>query len=205
MNVPQTSSASRSPSRPRRGRRCRARLRPAVAAALAQALALAPLAGCGEDLDADSFAPACAPVGLLAEAADYSDYGPGPVQDLSRLVAQGSIRGVTGHCSSAAHGTQLHTVVRVQLAINRGPVAPGSSLAVPYFIAVLRDGAVLSKQSLVAIAEFPDNGDRVALQTDPVAFDLPVSRTHPGTSYRIEVGFQLTPAQLAYNRAHLPR
>ena len=125
--------------------------------------------------------------------------------DLSRLVAQGSIRGVSGHCSSAANGTRLHTVVQLQLAITRGPAASGSSLAVPYFIAVLRDGAIVSKQSLTATAEFPDNGDKVALQTDPIALDLPVSRAHPGTSYRIEAGFQLSDAELAYNRAHPPR
>ena len=193
MNLPQTISASRPRMRP---------VRPRMV--LLAGLALAPLAGCGP-VDENTFAPACAPVGILAEAADYSDYGPGAVPDLSRLVAQGSIRGVSGHCSSAAGGTRLHTVVRLQLAITRGPIASGSSLPVPYFIAVLRDGNVLNKLSLVATAEFPDNGDKVALQTDPVAFDLPVSRAHPGTSYRIETGFQLDQAQLAYNRAHLPR
>ena len=165
------------------------------------------LNGCsaGDDTTATDFAPACAPVGILGDAADYSDYGPGALPDLSRLLAQGSIRGVSGHCNNAAGGTVLHTVVQLQLAITRGPVATGSSLAVPYFIAVTRDGAVLSKQTLVATAQFPDNGDKVALQTDPVALDLPVSRAHPGTSYRIEAGFQLTPEQLSYNRAHPPR
>ena len=198
MNVPQTTSAPRVP----------ARMRPAPPRTVllaGLALALTPLAGCGEQNDSDQFAPACAPVGILGEAADYSDYGPADVPDLGRLVAQGSIRGVSGHCSSAANGTKLHTVVRVQLAITRGPAAAGSRLAVPYFVAVLRDGAVLSKQSLVATAEFPDNGDKVALQTDPLVLDLPVSRAHPGTSYRIEVGFQLGEAELAYNRAHPPR
>ncbi len=196
MNVPQTTPPLRGP---------RAARSVAYGAALLLAvLAPAPLAGCGAE-DPDEFAPACAPIGILGEAADYSDYGPGAVPDLGRLVAQGSIRGVSGHCNAAANGTRLHTVVQVQLAITRGPAASGSSLAVPYFIAVLRDGAIVSKQSLTATAEFPDNGDKVALQTDPIAFDLPVSRAHPGTSYRIEVGFQLGDAELAYNRAHPPR
>ena len=201
MNVPHQSSALRSALRsPVRLRHCAGPLARLVASMLA-------LGGCipGDDTTATDFAPACAPVGILGDAADYSDYGPGAVPDLSRLVAQGSIRGVSGHCNSAAGGTVLHTVVQLQLAITRGPVATGSSLAVPYFIAVTRDGAVLSKQTLVATAQFPDNGDKVALQTDPLALDLPVSRARPGTSYRIEAGFQLTPEQLSYNRAHPPR
>ena len=201
MNVPHQSSALRSPARLLH---CRGPLALLMASMLAPMLALGGCAS-GEDTTATDFAPACAPVGILGDAADYSDYGPGAVPDLSRLVAQGSIRGVSGHCNSAASGTVLHTVVQLQLAITRGPVATGSSLAVPYFIAVTRDGAVLSKQTLVATAQFPDNGDKVALQTDPLALDLPVSRARPGTSYRIEAGFQLTPEQLSYNRAHPPR
>lgn len=179
-------------------------LRP-VLAVLACAAPPALLAGCTAQ-DPNGFAPTCAPVGILAEAADYSDYGGGEAQpDLSRLVSQGSVTGVSGHCSSAEHGTQLHTVIQLQLAITRGPVGQGSSLSVPYFIAVTQDGAVVSKQSLVALAQFPDNGDKVLVKTDAIAFDLPVTRRKPGTSYRLEVGFQLTAQQLAYNRDHLPR
>ena len=169
---------------------------------LVGALGLLPLAGCEPD-DPNTFAPACAPVGILAEAADYADYGGAAVPDLSRLVSHGSITGVSGNCRNAAGGTLLHTVVQVQMAIDRGPAAAGGSLAVPYFIAVTRDGAVISKQSLSAVAQFPNNGDKVALQTDAVALDLPATRSQPGSSFRIEVGFQLTPQQLDDNRAHL--
>lgn len=170
------------------------------------ALPLFLLAGCGAE-DPDSFAPVCAPVGILAEAADYSDYGSGGpvVPDLSRLVSHGSITAVSGHCSNAQEKTVLHTEVQLQLAVTRGPVAQGSAISVPYFIAVTRDGAVISKQSLQAVAQFPDNGDKVLVKTDPVSLDIPVTRAKPGTSYRIEVGFQLTSQQLDYNRAHLPR
>lgn len=181
--------------------------RPAMRRALLACIGPLMLLGGCEAEDPNGFAPVCAPVGILAEAADFTDYGPGAtmVPDLSRLVSQGSIVGVSGQCTNIAGGTQLHTVIRVQLAVTRGPVGSSSSLSVPYFYAVTRDGAVVDKQSLVALAQFPDNGDRVLVRTDPVTLDLPVTRAHPSTSYRIEVGFQLTPQQLAYNRAHLPR
>ncbi len=161
------------------------------------------LSGCGPQ-NPDAFAPACASVGLLAEAADYTDYGADGFArpDLSRLVSHGSIVGVSGHCSNAAGGTALHTVVQVQMAIDRGPAAAGSSLDIPYFIAVTLDGAVVSKLPLAARAQFPDNGDKVLVKTDPVALDLPVTRRRPGSAYRIEVGFQLSEQQLDYNRAH---
>jgi hypothetical protein len=177
-----------------------------LSAVFACAVPVSLLAGCGPQ-DPNSFAPACAPVGILAEAADYSDYGPGGSArpDLSRLVSHGSITAVSGHCSSGANGTELHTVIQLQMAVDRGPVQHGSSVSVPYFIAVTLNGAVVSKQSLTALAQFPDNGDKVLVKTDPVVLDLPLTRSRPGTSYRIEVGFQLSPEQLDYNRAHLPR
>ena len=164
------------------------------------------LSGCGPQ-NPDAFAPACAQVGLLAEAADFPDYGATGFgrPDLSRLGSHGSIIGVSGHCSSAAGGTVLHTVVEVQMAIDRGPAAAGSSLDVPYFLAVILDGAVISKLPLAARAQFPDNGDKVLVKTDPVALDLPVTRRRPGSAYRIEVGFQLSAQQLDYNRAHSGR
>lgn len=163
------------------------------------------LAGC-ENGDPNAFAPACAPVGILGDAADYSDYGAAETRpDLSKLVAHGSILGVSGHCSSAANGTMLHTQIRLDMGITRGPATAASTLPIPYFIAVTRDGAVISKQSLVAQAQFPGNADRVLVRTDPIGLDLPVTRAHPGTSYRIEVGFQLDAAQLDYNRSHPPR
>ncbi len=179
-------------------------LLPALSACVLPVLVAAPLSGCGPQ-NPDAFAPACAPVGLLAEAADYTDYGADGFArpDLGRLVSHGSIIGVSGHCSSAAGGTQLHTVVAVQMAVDRGPAAAGSSLDIPYFLAVTLDGAVVSKLSLAAHAQFPDNGDKVLVKTDPVALDLPVTRHRPGSAYRIEVGFQLSQQQLDYNRAHL--
>ena len=161
------------------------------------------LSGCGPQ-NPDAFAPACAQVGLLAEAADFTDYGATGFArpDLSRLVSHGSIIGVSGHCSNAAGGTVLHTVVQVQMAIDRGPAAASSSLDIPYFLAVILDGAVISKLPLTARAQFPDNGDKVLVKTDPVVLDLPVTRHRPGSAYRIEVGFQLSAQQLDYNRAH---
>ncbi len=181
-------------------------LLPALSACVLPALATALLSGCGPQ-NPDAFAPACASVGLLAEAADYTDYGPDGFSrpDLSRLLSHGSIIGVSGHCSSAAGGTELHTVVQVQMAIDRGPAAASDSLEVPYFLAVTLDGAVVSKLALTARAQFPDNGDKVLVKTDPVVLDLPVTRHRPGSAYRIEVGFQLSPQQLDYNRAHLGR
>ena len=91
------------------------RTRPRPAAWLALPLLLTGLTSCEND-DPNAFAPLCAQVGILGDAADYSDYGGFDTQpDLSRLVAHGSVIGVSGHCSSAADSG---------VCVNRGSSGP---------------------------------------------------------------------------------
>ena len=163
---------------------------------------LATLSACGPE-DPNGFAPECVPVGILAEAADLTTYA-GPSHDLSTLVTQASIAGVNGTCSNAQQGHALHTEASVVISILRGPGATARDVSIPYFIALVHGSTIVSKHDLSIEAHFPANVDRLALKSDPLVLDLPISRRMDSASYRLEVGLQLTPAQLAYNREHMP-
>ncbi len=177
------------------------------ASAFARALPLlvgtALLFGCGPD-NPNAFAPACVPVGILAEGADLTSYA-GPSHDLSTLVTQASLIGVNGSCSNAQQGHALHTEASVVISVLRGPAARGRDVTVPYFVALLHGTSIVSKTDRSIEAHFPPNVDRLALRSDPLVLDLPISRRMNSDSYRLEFGLQLTPEQLAYNREHLPR
>ncbi len=166
-------------------------------------LALIALASCGPD-NPNAFAPECVPVGILADAADLSSYA-GPSRDVATLVTHASIAAVGGTCSNAEQGHALHTSVSVTIGVQRGPAASFRTLSVPYFVAVLHGDQIVEKHDLSIEATFPPNADRLALKSDPLELDLPITRRMSSDSYRLEVGFQLTPEQLAYNRAHMPR
>lgn len=177
---------------------------PIRSSAWAWALALpllATLSGCGPE-DPNSFAPECVPVGILGEAADLTTYS-GPSHDLSTLAVQASIAGVNGSCSNAQQGHALHTSVSVVISVVRGPAATRRDITVPYFVAVVQGSTIISKHDLSIEANFPPNVDRLALRSDPLVLDLPISRRMSSGSYRLEVGLQLTPEQLAYNREHM--
>ena len=160
------------------------------------------LSACGPE-DPNAFAPECVPVGILAEAADLTTYA-GPSHDLSTLVTQASVAAVNGNCSNAQQGHALHTEASVIISVVRGPAATTRDVSVPYFIALLHGGTIVSKHDLSIEAHFPPNVDRLALRSDPLVMDLPVSRSMASDSFRLEVGLQLTPEQLAYNRQHMP-
>ena len=161
---------------------------------------LALLSGCGPE-DPNSFAPECAPVGILSEGADLTTYA-GPSRDISTMVTQASVVGVNGSCSNAQKGHALHTNVSVVITVLRGPAASQRDITIPYFIAVVQGSSIVSKHDLTIAAHFPANVDRLALKSDPLILELPISRRMSSDSYRLEVGLQLTPEQLAYNRQH---
>ncbi len=174
-----------------------------LALRLAAFAGLAALAGCGPD-DPNAFAPECVPVGILAEAADATSYD-GPSHDLATLVTQASVAGINGSCSDADHGHALHTSASVVITVMRGPAAMSRHVSIPYFVALLHGSEIVQKHALSIEADFPPNVDRLALKSEPLVLDLPISRRMSSDAYRLEVGLQLTPQQLAYNREHMPQ
>jgi hypothetical protein len=83
---------------------------------------------------------------------------------------------------------------------SRGPAATTREMQVPYFIGVFEGDEILDKKVIPIPLVFPPNVDRLALDTQDVELDLPISSVKSGAVYTVRVGFQLTPDQLALNR-----
>lgn len=166
-------------------------------------LAVLALAGCSNNTG--DFAPACPQLRLLPDGADLTRFG-GRGQDLTDLVFQARLEGVppsTGSCKwiDEAH-TKVAVTMSVAISAQRGPAMPGRQTMVPYFIAVADGSHILDRQGYTTQVTFASNVERTALVSDPVKLVLPVSRDKSAAAYTVWVGLQLTPAELAYNRAH---
>jgi hypothetical protein len=163
---------------------------------------LLPLAGCG-DGTTDAFAPACPGVNIIKDAADLSRYR-GDAHDLIDNVLAARITGINGNCKRDGADTVV-TTVQVGIELTRGPAAPGREAQLAYFVAVLDGDRILDKQTFPLRAEFPPNTDRLRLAGDDVELRLKVRPDKTAAAYRIQVGFQLTPAELEYNRQRAQR
>lgn len=162
------------------------------------------LAGCGNS-SFTTFPPACPHTGILADAADLTRYRPGtPGHDLTDMVLDGRITGVSGNCSRAG-SRQIEVNVSTSMTLVRGPAARGPVGDFQLFLAVSRDGQLLDKQVYQMVPSFGANSDTARLTSDPVKITLPVGPDNPGSAYDIVVGFQLTPDELAFNRRRGPR
>ncbi len=155
------------------------------------------LAGCG-DGTTDAFAPACPGAAIVRDAADLTRYR-GAAHDLVDTVLAGRITGINGNCKRDGADTVV-TTVQVGIELTRGPAAPGREARLAYFVAVLDGDRILDKQVFPLRAEFPANADRLRLTDDGVELRLKVRLDKTAAAYRIQVGFQLTPEELEFNR-----
>lgn len=176
--------------------------RSATFARAAALLALPLLAsGCQTQSDSIAFAPACPVVEIPGEAADYYQYT-GSEHDLSHLVVRSALREVVGSCADGAHRTVV-TNMQVGLHVVRGPASKVNFVNIPYFVAVVYNGEIKSKKEFIAHIEFDGGELQKITSTRNIPITLPISRRIHSDQYHIEIGFQLTQAQLDFNRAHL--
>ncbi len=97
--------------------------------------------------------------------------------------------------------TPIHADLTLDISFGRGPAAQGRAATYEYFVAVTRkDIEVINKQVFPITVSFPEGVDVVDV-TETVG-DIIIPRATENTSganFEIIVGFQLTPAQIAFN------
>ena len=160
-------------------------------------LLLPVLAACSDD--SSRFPPPCPGAAIVRDAADLRRFR-GTGRDITDTVLEGRMTGLGGACKRDGAGIVV-TTLTVGMELFRGPAAPGREADVPFFVAVLDGERILDKQIYTLRASFPANTDRLRLTGDEVELRLPVTSQKTAAAYRIEVGFQLTPTELEFNRA----
>ena len=163
---------------------------------LASMIGAAAVAGCQST---DQFPPICPSLALLKDAADLQRFA-GNGRDISEMVVQARLTAVPAVCTRA-DPTHVRARLQVALDLTRGPAAQGGRLEVPYFVGVTEGGRVLDEQDYGIVANFPANIDQQQVTGDPIDLLLPITRTKTAAAYQIFVGFRLSPAELATNRA----
>ena len=158
-------------------------------------LGLAALTACSSGT---GFAPACPSSGILKDGADFTRFR-GNGTDLTDMVIDGRITGLAGKCA-LDDDTHLRTTISINMDVTRGPASPSRNAVLTYFVSVLKGTTILDKQDFALGVQFQENSDRVQVTTDPVELVLPVDPKTSGAAYRVLVGYQLTPQELAFNR-----
>ena len=139
----------------------------------------------------------------MSDAADLTQFR-GTGTDLTDMVVDGRITGLRGKCT-AVDPEHLRTSVAVSMQLTRGPAMQGRTVDVTYQISASRGDTILDVRRFPLHVSFPQNSSTVAVTDSEVDIDLPTTGKLSGVDYRVLVGFQLTPEELAFNRRRGPR
>ena len=171
-----------------------------VAIVAAVALAFSALAGCS--VFSKKQVPPCPEINVLAEAAKFTRFRPGPGRDITDIVLQGEVTGYKGSCSYDKDEKKLTVTLQVQMTFTKGPAAAGNEAQASYFVAVpAYYPKPEAKQILGVKFAFAPNADHVRITDNQVEVTLPVAdfvKDLPNRS--IYIGFQLDEDELDYNR-----
>ena len=154
------------------------------------------LAGCGL-FDRGPPKP-CPRVSILRDAGSMTQFKPGPGRDLIDVRFEATFGEMSLSCE---YDEDVITMkVGLQLFAARGPAADAPATELRYFVAVVdRTQRILVKETFVSYLDFPRNRSRVGI-AEEIAPRIPLKRGESAADYEILVGFQLSPAELDYNR-----
>jgi hypothetical protein len=142
---------------------------------------------------------ACPAVRVLYDAQRFVELD-GP-ERFENVGFTGEIGRVSSSCRYL--GSDPITVsLQMDMAFGKGPKAAGSSKDVVYWVTVTRkDLAVISRERFTQRVIIPAGTDRVTLQSPLTQVTIPrANKDIAGNNFEVFVGFELTDAQLEFNR-----
>jgi hypothetical protein len=159
-------------------------------------LALAALAGCSSE---STTGPVACPRIIPAPGADtIALFGPGGHEQKDVLVG-GRFYDISASCTQLKVGFDINTQISfyAERANNGIP-----NVILPYFVALIGPGEkVLTEEQYQEKLEFiPGEPFRRTL-AEKITVHVPLRSKADSASYTVVVGFQLTPDQIAFNRA----
>lgn len=144
----------------------------------------------------------CPAVSRVAELSSlYQFANPARPSDSAR-ISESHITRVTSKCTKTRGNLRLD--INVTFDGGLGPKArarPGDkpSFAYPYFVAITNDKNQILSKEIFAVTFDYDAKSNMQMQSETLSQMVPIAGDDPKT-YRILIGFQLSPEELAYNR-----
>jgi hypothetical protein len=143
----------------------------------------------------------CPLMGVLYEGSRQVNFAT-PEERYANITYTGEMQGVNGLCRYV-ESDPITMSLNIEMAFGRGPAATSSEHTYRYWVAVARRGRVpIEKQYFDVNVRFRD-GENVVTHTEEIE-RIVIPRANADTSgenFEVLVGFDLTPEQIAFNRA----
>jgi hypothetical protein len=142
--------------------------------------------------------PACPGGFIPSDAAKVTRFRDGPGRDLTDVVNEGQIQDILVQCKYNRNVVDIDLQIAVLAA--RGPADRTRVADFQYFVAIVDPQQnILAKQPFDIRFQFADNRTQLG-KVEEIEPRLPLPDPSKADQYRIVVGFQLSPEELAWNR-----
>jgi hypothetical protein len=157
------------------------------------------LSGCKMFVDEDP--PPCPRVSILADAAKLTRFKPGASTDAKDVTLVAQLTNFKGSCYYDASKQQMSLNFEVQMSAHRGPATTASSAELSYFVAIPTYFPESQAKKIMPVkVDLPEDGSSANLTDESVQISFPLSNVKDLAKYEVFLGWQLDPAELAYNR-----
>jgi hypothetical protein len=173
--------------------------------AIASAFAIGSLSGCSIYRSAVNYIAAdnpllCPDAAILAGTASLPAFDPAKGADPSNILYNIAMTNVTTRCDYSKREFTADANLKISFRANRPPGGETARYRVPYYVALTSNGEIQDKQ--IHWLEF-DFSKGVSGVTGEAAVDsvvVKVGKTKKPYEFHLIVGFQLTKAQVDYNK-----
>lgn len=173
--------------------------------ATTSALALVLLSGCETYNSIASYigsssAAMCPDAAILAGTSILPALNPGAGDDPSGLVYTATMTNVTTRCDFDKREKSVDARLRIFVRATRPPGGTEVDYRVPYFVAVTTGGDIVDKKIYWLTFRFPESATARDVDVTVNSTEFPLGKAKQPYDYHLLVGFQLTKAQLDYNK-----
>ena len=137
---------------------------------------------------------------ILADAGQMAVFRQGAPQDLSGEAYRVLLTGARSGCDINKKTGETNSSFHLDFRATRAPSADGAQYSVPYFVAVTRGDQIIEKRILTVQFNFAPGASTATFNESPDDFDIHVETGHFPYEYQLMAGFQMTPAQVDYNK-----
>lgn len=141
---------------------------------------------------------------ILRDASELTRFAPGQPPSAQTVQYIGKVAETKLSCAyDAKTYERLDVVLGVKFTAERNPAIPIDAADLRYFVAIVNlQGTVLAKKEFPLHLVFPSGSNQVD-KVEEIDQSIPLTYPQNGGSLQIWVGFQLSGAELQYNRAHI--
>ena len=173
--------------------------------AIASAFAIGSLSGCSTYRSAVNYIASdnpllCPDAVILANTASLPAFDPAKGADPSNILYTVAMTNVTTRCDYSKRQFTSDANLKIFFHANRSPGGEAVRYRVPYYVAVTSNGEIQDKQIHWLEFDFPKGVTGVTGEAAVDSVVVKVGKTNKPYEYHLIAGFQLTKAQVDYNK-----